>query len=252
MRGRRKLIDRSYDLYDGTPNDPLSAAQQIVYERLGSRSEGITDLATAETNGEITNGILLTPTSSREQADNVADPINDNHHPETTPRSSPTRSPPPEGSDTPQPGNHPPNIISASPVTALTPKSRKIAIAEERDRILPVMPLDEAILTSILYGAQSEEKRTRDFMGGIMVIGGGAQVPGFHGLLEERLKELRPAFARDIMIGNPPRELDPQVVVWKGGSVFGKLRGTNDSWISQMEFDRLGSRVLPYKCMWVW
>ena len=85
-----------------------------------------------------------------------------------------------------------------------------------------------------------------------MVIGGGSQIPGFCTFLEERLKELRPTYAKDIMIGTPPRELDPQGVVWKGGSVFGKLRGTNDGWIGRLEYDRLGARALAYKCMWAW
>lgn len=85
-----------------------------------------------------------------------------------------------------------------------------------------------------------------------MVVGGGSQINGFHAYLEERLHLLRPAFAKEIMIGSPPRDLDAQVVVWKGASVFGKLDGTNDSWIGQLEYDRLGSRLLVYKCMWAY
>ena len=85
-----------------------------------------------------------------------------------------------------------------------------------------------------------------------MVVGGGSLVSGFHGFLEERLHNLRPGYAKEIMIGTPPRDLDPQVVGWKGASVFGKLTGTNDSWIGQLEYDRLGSRLLAYKCMWVY
>lgn len=172
---------------------------------------------------------------------------------ETTTRSSPAGSPAPDADNsTPQPGGQPGNQGSGPVVATVDPIAEKIALAEERDRVLPIMPLDTAILTSISHGSQSDERKTRDFMGGIMLVGGGAQIPGFNTFLEERLKELKPAFAKDIMIGAPPRELDPQVVIWKGGSVFGKLKGANDSWISQMEYDRLGSRLLPYKCMWVW
>ena len=83
-----------------------------------------------------------------------------------------------------------------------------------------------------------------------MVLGGGSLVSGFHTFLEERLQTLSQAYAKEIMIGTPPRDLDPQVVAWKGASVFGKLNGTNDSWIGQLEYDRLGSRLLAYKCMW--
>jgi actin-related protein 8 len=83
-----------------------------------------------------------------------------------------------------------------------------------------------------------------------MVLGGGSLVSGFHAFLEERLQALRPGYTKEIMIGTPPRDLDPQVVAWKGASVFGKLNGTNDSWIGQLEYDRLGSRLLAYKCMW--
>jgi len=85
-----------------------------------------------------------------------------------------------------------------------------------------------------------------------MIVGGGAQIRSFHSFLEERLKERRPGYAKDIMIGAPPRELDPQVAVWKGASVFGRLTGTNDSWIGRLEYDRLGARLLAYKCMWNW
>ena len=117
---------------------------------------------------------------------------------------------------------------------------------------MPAPPLDDAILTSIAHATRSEERKMREFLGGIMVVGGGSMINGFHPFLEERLKYLRPGFAKEIMIGTPPRELDPQVVVWKGASVFGKLNGTNDSWIGQLEYDRLGHRLMAYKCMWAW
>ena len=114
------------------------------------------------------------------------------------------------------------------------------------------MPLDLAILASISEGARGDDRKMRDFLGGIMVIGGGSKTFNFNVYLEQRLRALRPNYTKEILIGPPPRELDPQVLVWKGGSVFGKLRGTNDSWIGQLEYDRLGARILNYKCMWAW
>jgi actin-related protein 8 len=123
---------------------------------------------------------------------------------------------------------------------------------EHRDDILPVYALDNAILTSIAHAARSDEKKMRDFIGGIMIVGGGSLTSGLNLFLEERLQLLRPGFAKEIMIGVPPRDLDPQVVVWKGASIFGKLNATNDSWIGKLEYDRLGHRLMAYKCMWAY
>ncbi|KAI9833680.1 MAG: actin-like protein arp8 [Phylliscum demangeonii] len=258
LQGRRRLVDRSYDLYDGSPNDPVSAAQESIYQSLGAGLGKIGDAAMAEANGDAADGVATNGLTTQSGLNRS----NPQRAETATPQSSAAGSPVPDDNNTPQPGGLPTanvNSGAAASSNAINPVAAKIALAEEYDRILPIMPLDQAILTSIGHGTgantqagEVDERKTRDFIGGIMLVGGGAQIPGLHGLLEERLKELRPAFAKDVMIGGPPRELDPQVVIWKGGSVFGKLSGTNDSWISQMEFDRLGARVLPYKCMWVW
>ncbi|KAI9793149.1 MAG: actin-like protein arp8 [Piccolia ochrophora] len=238
LRGRRKLIERSYDIYDGSPNDPFSSAQQSIYQALAPTPESVDPSAPVATNGEGDG-----PTKPYSLANRLNDKL------DATPRSSVAGSPAPEENGTPQPGaaSTPAPGMNGTP-TVPNPMAEKIYSAEERDRILPILPLDTAILTSITHSAQADERKTRDFLGGIMVIGGGGAVPGFLTFLEERMRALRPAFAKEIMIGSPPRELDPQVIVWKGGSVFGKLQGTNDSWIGQMEYDRLGSRLLAYKC----
>jgi actin-related protein 8 len=158
----------------------------------------------------------------------------------------------PEATGTPQAAATPvpADKITTAPQAAPAATTVRAPTIEERDDVNPIFPLDQAILTSIAHAARSDDRKMRDFLGGIMVLGGGSQVQGFHPFLEERLHTLRPAFAKEIMIGTPPRELDPQVVVWKGASVFGKLATTNDSWIGRLEYDRLGSRLLAYKCMW--
>ncbi|KAI9818676.1 MAG: actin-like protein arp8 [Thelocarpon impressellum] len=251
LRGRRKLIERSYDLYDGAPNDPISAAQITMYQAIGMPLDAA---------AEVANGGSQATTAPRQQPVNLLSRLNENL--DNTPRSSVAGSPAPE-SGTPQPGagvaspaaNAPPGTVPASQAH---PNESKILAAQQRDAVLPVYPLDAAILTSITAAAASpsgglDERKTRDFLGGIMVIGGGASlIPGFHAQLEERVRAQRPAFGKEVMVGSPPRELDPMVVVWKGASVFGKLQGNNDSWVGQMEYDRLGGRCLAYKCMWAW
>lgn len=137
--------------------------------------------------------------------------------------------------------------VTGNPIsTGPTP----IELAEERDRTVPIMPLDLAIVESITHAAKGEEKKIKDFLAGIMVVGGGSLVSGFNHQLEERIRALKPNKEYQIIIGVPPRELDPMVIAWKGASVFGKLKISNDSWIRQSEYDILGNRLLTYKCLW--
>ncbi|KKK26473.1 hypothetical protein ARAM_000254 [Aspergillus rambellii] len=237
LEGRRQLISRSVDIYDGQSNDPTSAAQ----------SEILTALAPPLTNGQMNgesqpNMLDVQATPSRSQQINALSRVQEL---DATPRSSVAGSPAPETLGTPQAGGGGTPGVGGTSQSA----SHRVPSIEERDDILPSFPLDTAILTSIAHAARSDERKMRDFLGGIMVVGGGSLVNGFHMFLEERLQLLRPGFAKEIMIGTPPRDLDPQVVVWKGASVFGKLSGTNDSWISQLEYDRLGHRLLGYKSL---
>ena len=237
MEGSRKLIERSVDIYDGQPNDPTSAAQSEILDSLAPP-------VSSKTNGE-TQVPAPDPqaTPNRPQQPNLLGRVQDQ---EATPRSSVAGSPAPEAVGTPQaPGASTPAVNAPA---AQAPRSA----VEYRDDILPVYALDNAILTSIAHAARSDEKKMRDFIDGIMVVGGGTLTSGFHLFLEERLQYLRPGFQKEIMIGVPPRDLDPQVVVWKGASIFGKLSGTNDSWIGQLEYDRLGHRLMAYKCMWAY
>jgi actin-related protein 8 len=227
LSGRRKLLGPSLDLYDGSPNDPISTAQSEIINIIAPPAPE--PAAKPET-----NGVHVTATPSRQKPDPLARVA------ETDLPSSNAGTPAPDDNgDTPAPA------IDNGPSVPSIP-------ACYRDDVLPVVGLDTAILTSITHGARGDDRKTRDFMGGIMVIGGGAQVPGFMNALEERLRMLRPGYTKEILIGPPPRELDPQGVVWKGGSVFGKLRSTGDMWIGKLEFDRLGSRCLAYKCLWGW
>ncbi|KAL8715027.1 MAG: hypothetical protein Q9220_000984 [cf. Caloplaca sp. 1 TL-2023] len=233
LRGRRKLIDRSRDLYDDAPNDPLSTAQSAIIAVIAPVPSSTIQTGNGHTNGS--DGIKSS--TPLRQLPNPLQRFTDQERNNRSAIGSPAQ----DDDDTPAPQ-----------AEGEVQEGKAESEAALRDDVLPIAPLDDAILTSIIHGARGDDRKTRDFLGGIMVIGGGSQIPGFYSYLEERLKESRPVYAKDIMIGTPPRELDPQGVVWKGGSVFGKLRGTNDSWISRLEHDRLGARVLAYKLMWAW
>ena len=76
--------------------------------------------------------------------------------------------------------------------------------------------------------------------------------PGLGAYLEENLQGMLPGYAKDIIVNRPPRELDAQVVVWKGAAVFGRMSRTNDSWVTPFLYERQGERVLAHKLMWAW
>ncbi|KAI9652564.1 MAG: actin-like protein arp8 [Trizodia sp. TS-e1964] len=240
LLGRRKLIERSYDIYDGSPNDPLSEAQLSILaaiKPLKNENEGTS------------NPEAASPASVRQPPINFQNRFNDNDT--TTPQSSAAGSPAPDGTSTPIAAT---GSEAVAPVIniPLNPIAQKISSANQTDCILPVFPLDAAIITSIEHAARDDEGKTKDYLANVMVVGGGSKFPGLCSSLEERVRALKPGFSKDIIVAGPLRDLDPQVTSWKGASVWGKIGPSNDSWITQIEYDRLGSRMLVYKCQWLW
>jgi len=47
----------------------------------------------------------------------------------------------------------------------------------------------------------------------------------------------------------PPREFDPAMLTWKGGSVYAKLKVVQEMWISSQDWNTLDSRSIYYKTM---
>ncbi|KAI8624383.1 hypothetical protein F5Y19DRAFT_317820 [Xylariaceae sp. FL1651] len=261
LRNRRKLIDRSYNAYDAdSPDDPASAAQLAILALI--KPSVVSNANGFHFNPSDPN--LATPSKEKSQ------PFNFLSRGELygTPGGSNAASPAPEGASTPIPpafhfgvngntGSPAPNARNgaspAPPAGMFVDSSARNArsLAAERDAVLPVAPLDIAILTSIQNAARGDDKRLRDFLGSIMVIGGGAKTPMFTQTLEEKLRARRPDLFDRILVSRSARDMDEQVVVWKGASVFAKLPA-NDSWVTPFEFERLGARVLHHKVLWAW
>ncbi|TPX17342.1 uncharacterized protein E0L32_012197 [Thyridium curvatum] len=287
LRGRRKLIERSYNAYDvDQPDDPTSAAQFAILARENPAVAATANGGPAAAGGGANNDVS-TPSKEKSQPFNFLARGEANG----TPATSNAPSPAPEGSGTPAPfvfgagkeavngtGSPAPSAANGSGTPGpsqnggLTPAQAAMLaasqqappgifvggdgpsqrdLAAERDAVLPVAPLDVAIMTSIYNAARGDDKRLREFVGSIMVIGGGAKTPNFATFLEERLRALRPDLAERILISRSARDMDEQVVVWKGASVFAKLP-TNDSWVTGKEYERLGARILHHKVLWQW
>jgi len=250
LNGRRKLVEKSYDIYDNKPNDPSSTAQAeiltaIAPEEVLTSTTKPTTKANLTTNG-ITNG-------SKEDAfnDSRRPSFNNIKEMDATPQPSAASSPARQIDGTPQPDDN----------EGAAPGQEKLKVEEEveepvsierRDDILPIYPLHNAIITSITHAARGSASKTGDLLGGIMLTGGTSIIPGLGQHLEDSLRGVLPGYSKDIVVGRPPRELDPQVVAWKGGAVFGRMSRTNDSWINSFLYERLGERVLAHKLMWAW
>ncbi|KAI1212368.1 actin-related protein, ARP8 class [Annulohypoxylon truncatum] len=269
IRSRRKLVDRSYNAYDvEVPDDPASAAQTailaLIKPSIVSNANGFPTLPTDPNvatpmkeksqpfsnflRGDLNNGTPGGSAAASPAPDGAATPVPPTFHFGANGTVTGTGSPAPNGTSTARNGLSPappPGMFVDS--AARTAK----ALAAERDAVLPVVPLDIAILTSIQNAAKGDDKKLRDYLGSIMVVGGGSKTAGFAGTLEEKLKARRPDLSERILITRSARDMDEQVVVWKGASVFAKLPA-NDSWITPFEFERLGGRVLHHKVLWAW
>ena len=273
LNGRHKLIDRSYDIYDGKPNDPTSTAQaEILISIAPEEVVNSTNKSGLKVNGH-TNGLLPNGTASKDE------PYSDSRRPsfsnikdqDATPQpsaaSSPTRHPHPN--NTGENGTPAPDDTTMENGEAATNGFQSTRLAnlpsglpeaeeeeplplERRADILPTYPLPGAILTSITHAARGSSQKTSDYLSSIMLTGGTSVIPGLASHLEDSLKGMLPGYSKDILIGRPPRELDPQVVAWKGGAVFGRMSRTNDSWVTPFLYERLGERVLAHKLMWAW
>lgn len=259
VKNRHAFVARCYDIYDSTPNDPISQAQNDML----SRSHIVGQPPPAIDHAADRVRLQEAQAFAAKIAEDLADPSvpGSKKDDDSTPKpalNGAAGSPEHEDAHTPQPkprdGSPAPDT---SDVVAPKPRDEKddalhaIELeADRRDRTIPIMPLHNAIALSVEHAAAGDERKMRDFFGGIIAVGGGCQFPGFNQFLEEELALLVPGFNKEIQVVAPPREIDPQLLVWKGASIFGKLRGTNDSWIGQLEYDRLGSRVLAYKAIW--
>ena len=298
LRGRRKLIDRTYNAYDvDIPDDPVSAAQVAI---LALDRPSVLPPVLGAGAVPVLSGLAVnasTPGTSNE----VSTPVKEKSQPfnffargiDATPSTSKAPSPAPEGgASTPVP---PPYVFgagrdtvngAASPAPSgrnggtpapsggpagaagsqgqgqsqagggllqLDPLFHRSAkdIAIERDSVLPIAPLDIAIMTSIQNAAKGDERKLKDYLGSVMVVGGGAKIPHFTTYLEERLRARRLDLVDRILVSRSARDMDEQVVVWKGASVFAKLT-TNDSWITPYEYAYLGPRILHHKVLWQW
>ncbi|KAG4301549.1 hypothetical protein PCANB_001726 [Pneumocystis canis] len=112
------------------------------------------------------------------------------------------------------------------------------------------LPLDEAIIHSITRACEHapSDERLKTMYSSILLVGGGHTFPGFIHVLEDQL-QIKQSNTIPIRFLSSPREMDSQMLAWKGASVFSQLKISRDFWIKQREWDLLGLRCLQYKSL---
>lgn len=114
-----------------------------------------------------------------------------------------------------------------------------------------VLGLDQAVLQSIDRCPSDEIKRK--MYGCILIVGGGMKFAGISTWLHNRLSLQTPACFRDnIEIIMNPREIDSQMVAWKGAGILSCLETAEELWITAPEWQMYGVRVLRERAPFAW
>ncbi|KAF9427682.1 actin-like protein arp8 [Podila epigama] len=122
-----------------------------------------------------------------------------------------------------------------------------------KDHFSSLVALDVVVAQSI-SNCESEE-RSKKLYGSIILVGGGGMIKGFDHVLEDRLFQALPATlttVEKVEVLPSPREMDPRLLVWKGGSVLGKLETAKELWIKPLEWELLGHKILRDRALFVW
>ncbi|KAK7025245.1 actin-related protein 8 [Favolaschia claudopus] len=114
------------------------------------------------------------------------------------------------------------------------------------------LPLDVAIFNSAR--AAGGDEKIRKYLQAVLVIGGGANLPGMSHGLESRLQAIATPLVVDmekVQIIPPPKEVEPAVLAWKGAAVLGKMDGVSELWVTPSDWDVLGLRGLKERCFYL-
>ncbi|KAG0380447.1 actin-like protein arp8 [Mortierella sp. AD032] len=143
--------------------------------------------------------------------------------------------------------------FAMDPSVRTTDKAWETAGMIGKDHFSSLVALD-VVVAQCISNCGSEE-RSKKLYGSIILVGGGGMIQGFDRVLEDRLFQALPATlttVEKVEVLPAPREMDPRLLVWKGGSVLGKLDSARELWIKPLEWELLGRKVLRDKALFVW
>ncbi|KAK9368878.1 hypothetical protein V1509DRAFT_621752 [Lipomyces kononenkoae] len=254
LKDRHTLFERSNDIYDSTYNDPYSEAQISLYAQYVPSVDANLTLLQQQQPASAT-----TPRAST-KSNSLA------HLQDETPTSSAAGTPAPEvapaaitnlsaaaASLTAATGVAGALAGNAATRAAAGPSVQALSLALMNTRVAIQAPLDHAVIQSITQVSNVDEARGKRMYENIILVGGGAaNIPAFNRLLEDRVAMWKGWGTGSVAVLPTPRDMDPMLLVWKGASVFVKLKIANEVWIGSRDWDLLGSRCLQYKCLFLY
>ncbi|KAF8141563.1 hypothetical protein EV363DRAFT_1308450 [Boletus edulis] len=138
--------------------------------------------------------------------------------------------------------------LQPGPTSGNFPSDLPIDVCSEASKL----PLDIAIFNGAR--ACGGDDKIRKYLQAVLVIGGGAQIPGMAHALESRLQAIATPLVPNmdkVQIIPPPKDVDPKVLAWKGAAVLGKMDSVGDLWLTLADWDVLGMRGLKERCFYL-
>ncbi|SNX87030.1 related to ARP8 - Actin-related protein [Melanopsichium pennsylvanicum] len=140
-------------------------------------------------------------------------------------------------SPAPQPANANSDSIAPPPAEPVTAPLPTIDIYHESSKTPLDTALFHSLVTSIGQVGPAGDERLRKMSNNILCVGGSARIPGLGAALEARLTAMLgnhfaittgdAGNAPKVTVIPPPRDMDPQVMAWKGMSVFARLEAAS-------------------------
>ncbi|EPQ56568.1 actin-like ATPase domain-containing protein [Gloeophyllum trabeum ATCC 11539] len=134
------------------------------------------------------------------------------------------------------------------PTAPLYPGGYAIDVCFEASKL----PLDVAIFNSAR--AAGGDDKIRKYLQAVLVVGGTSRLSGMAHALESRLQAIATPLVPNmekVQIIPPPKDVDPQVLQWKGAAVLGKMEGVLDLWLTAKDWGILGMRGLKERCFYL-
>ncbi|KAF9240697.1 hypothetical protein BU15DRAFT_87583 [Melanogaster broomeanus] len=223
------------------PSADLPQAQVLTVEpSQGGSPANLTENGTKVEQQEVTLPSTADPTPPPAAAEptetSTSDAPMDVERDGKTPQANPPSQPAPQVP--PQPVPPADNFLGALPIDVCFEASK--------------LPLDVAIFNSAR--ACGGDDKIRKYLQAVLVIGGGAQIPGMAHALESRLQAIATPLVPNmdkVQIIPPPKDIDPKVLAWKGAAVLGKMDSVADLWLTPADWDMLGMRGLTERCFYL-